>query len=108
MLLIFTGNLVKSPGQHGDLTERADRGGIAICECGFRIADFRLRIVECGFGIFNFESDYTTLNSAYCRCQSSIYASTNHRDTESTEKTIFFARSGDGDRAKDRSPPGTI
>jgi hypothetical protein len=33
---------------------------------------------------------------------------TNHRDTESTEGTVFFARSGDGDRAKDRSPAGTI
>ena len=33
---------------------------------------------------------------------------TNHRDTESTEGTIFFARSGDGDRAKDLSPAGTI
>jgi hypothetical protein len=28
----------------------------------------------------------------------------NHRDTEGTEGTIFFARSGDGDRAKDLSP----
>ena len=33
---------------------------------------------------------------------------TNHGDTENTEGTIFFARSGDGDRAKDRSPAGTI
>ena len=32
----------------------------------------------------------------------------NHRDTESTEGTIFLARSGDGDRARDRSPAGTI
>ena len=33
---------------------------------------------------------------------------TNHRDTESTEGTIFFARSGEGDRAKVLSPAGTI
>jgi len=30
-----------------------------------------------------------------------------HRDTESTERTFFFARSGDADRAKERSTPGT-
>ena len=35
-------------------------------------------------------------------------AFTNHGDTESTEGVFFLARSGDGDRAKDRSPPGTI
>ena len=33
---------------------------------------------------------------------------TNHGDTESTEGTIYLARSGDGDRARDRSPAGTI
>ena len=32
----------------------------------------------------------------------------NHGDTESTEGIIFFARSGDGDQANDRSPAGTI
>ena len=33
---------------------------------------------------------------------------TNHGDTENTEGIIFLARSGDGDRARDRSPAGTI
>ena len=41
MLFFFRGNLVKSPGQHGDLTESADRGGIAICECGLRMWDVK-------------------------------------------------------------------
>ena len=36
----------------------------------------------------------------------SVFA--HHGDTESTERFFFFARSGDDDRTKDGSPPGTI
>ena len=71
---------------------------------GWRIASLEVggkgKIIEnFGFRISNYAYVFS---SAYCRYQGSIYAFANHRDTESTEGTIFFARSGDPPASPER------
>ena len=78
---------MKSPGQHGDLTERADRGGIAICECGLRISDCGLWSADLGFLISKATIQHLTPHTADARARYMLLLTT---ETRRAQRKLYF------------------